>query len=145
MAKEKGYDGAKKITGIKRHIAVDSQGLPHGIHVTTANISDKAGAIELFSLPIYRFPELISTLFDGGYRGVPFEEKVASILSCTVQVVTRPKLHEFQVMPKRWVVERTFAWLEKYRRLSKNFERKISTSKQMVVFACLALLLKRIK
>lgn len=142
-AEEKGYDAGKKISGIKRHIAVDTNGLPHAIHVTTANISDKAGALEMLANSKAGLCCVVGLLFDGGYSGKPFADSVDKMLGAKVEVVKRNELHEFVVLPKRWVVERTFAWLEKCRRLWKNCERKLHTSLQMVVFAFVALLLKR--
>ena len=83
-------------------------------------------------------------LVDGGYTGRPFAEAVQRLLGATVEVVRRDELHSFVVLPKRWVVERSFAWLEKCRRLWKNCERKLNTSLQMVVLAFAALLLNRL-
>ena len=74
-----------------------------------------------------------SSLVDDGYTGDPFAEAVKELLGATVEVVKRSELHKFAVIPKRWVVERSFAWLEKCRRLWKNCERKISTSLAMMV------------
>lgn len=142
-AKEKGYDGGKKISGIKRHIAVDTQGLPHCIHITTANITDRNGALEAFSLCESSLSEVKNVLVDGGYTGETFAGEVKKLLGCTVEVAKRSELHTFKVIPKRWVVERSFAWLEKCRRLWKNCERKINTSLNMVVLALSSLILKR--
>lgn len=82
-------------------------------------------------------------LVDAGYIGEPFAQGIHQTLGATVEVVKRSELHRFKVIPKRWVVERSFAWLEKCHRLWKNCERKLSTSVQMVVLAFVALLLKR--
>ena len=82
-------------------------------------------------------------LCDGGYSGENFANAAKSLLEAEVEVVKRSELHKFVVIPKRWVVERTFAWLEKYRRLWKNCERKLHTSVQMTVLAFISLLLKR--
>ena len=142
-AEEKGYDGGKLVSGIKRHIGVDTNGLPHVIHVTTANISDKAGALDAFRLYKGNLTNVQNVLVDGGYIGEPFATAVYETLGATVEVAKRSELHKFAVIPKRWVVERSFAWLEKCRRLWKNCERKINTSLQMAVLAFLALLLKR--
>ena len=76
-----------------------------------------------------------NVLVDGGYTGKPFAAGVRSLLGAAVEVVKRNELHTFVVLPKRWVVERSFAWLEKCRRLWKNCERKLNTSLQMVVLA----------
>jgi transposase len=88
--------------------------------------------------------DVLSFLVDGGYTGKTFAEQIKALLGATVQVAKRSELHLFKVIPKRWVVERSFAWLEKCRRLWKNCERKLNTSLQMTVLAFLALLLKRL-
>ncbi|MEB9337614.1 transposase, partial [Bacillus sp. GeD10] len=82
-------------------------------------------------------------LTDGGYTGAKFQQEIQKLLNAEVQVAKRSESHQFQVIPKRWIVERSFAWLEKYRRLFKNVERKLETSKQMVVLGFLAILIKR--
>lgn len=142
-AEQKGFDGGKLVSGIKRHIGVDTNGLPHMIHVTTANITDRVGALEGFALYKSNLINVINVLVDGGYTGEPFATGVKNILGATVEVVKRSELHTFAVIPKRWVVERSFGWLEKCRRLWKNCERKLNTSLNMVVLAFLVLMLKR--
>ena len=142
-AEQKGFDGGKLVSGIKRHIGVDTNGLPHMIHVTTANITDRAGALEGFALYKSNLINVVSVLVDGGYTGEPFATGVKDILGATVEVAKRSELHTFAVIPKRWVVERSFAWLEKCRRLWKNCERKLNTSLNMAVLAFLVLMLKR--
>ena len=142
-AAEKGYDAGKKISGIKRHIAVDTQGLPHAIHITTANITDREGAIVMFNDSKARLLSVENILVDGGYTGENFALQVKNVIGASVEVVKRKELHRFAVIPKRWIVERSFAWLEKSRRLWKNCERKLETSLQMVVCAFLAQFLKR--
>ena len=142
-AGNKGYDAGKKVSGIKRHIAVDTQGLPHAIHITTANISDRDGAIIMIKNSKESSTKVQNILVDGGYRGDRFAKQIKELIGATVEVAKRNELHKFSVIPKRWVVERSFAWLEKNRRLWKNCERKINTSLQMVTIAFLGLLLKR--
>lgn len=142
-AQEKGYDAGKKVSGIKRHIAVDTQGLPHAIAVTTANVTDRAGALAMFDRHKSSLSEVVNVLADGGYTGAPFAEGVMQRLGASVEIAKRNALHTFAVMPKRWVVERSFAWLEKCRRLWKNCERKLNTSLQFVALAFLALMLRR--
>ena len=143
-AGHKGYDAGKKVSGIKRHIAVDTQGLPHGIHVTTADVTDRAGALAMFDRRRDDLSLVRNVLVDGGYTGKPFATAVQGLLGASVEVVKRSELHTFVVLPKRWVVERSFAWLEKCRRLWKNCERKLNTSLQMVVLAFTVLILKRL-
>jgi transposase len=142
-AEQKGYDAGKKVSGIKRHIAVDTQGLPHAIAITTANVTDRAGALAAFDRCAWNLRRVKSVLVDGAYTGEPFAQGVREKLKATVQVVKRDQLHTFVVIPKRWVVERSFAWLEKCRRLWKNCERKLNTSLQFVHLAFLVLLLRR--
>ena len=142
-AEKKGYDAGKKVSGVKRHIAVDTQGLPHAIHVTTADISDRQGALEMIEGSTEDLEDVVNYLVDGGYRGENFADEVDYITGARVEVVKRNELHTFKVLPKRWVVERSFGWLEKCRRLWKNGERKINTSLQMVVLRFVGLLLKR--
>jgi len=142
-AEKKGYDAGKKVSGIKRHIAVDTNGLPHAIYITTANITDRNGSLESFSVHKENLSEVKNVLADGGYSGEKFADAVQELLGCRVEIAKRNELHKFVVIPKRWVVERSFAWLEKCRRLWKNCERKLNSSLQMVVLAFAVLLLKR--
>jgi transposase len=143
-AGQKGYDAGKKVSGIKRHIAVDTQGLPHAIAVTTAEVTDRKGALQAMERCKTHLGCVQSVLADSGYIGQPFAQAVDHLLGATVQIAKRNELHTFAVIPKRWIVERSFAWLEKCRRLWKNCERKLNTSLQFIHFAFLALLLKRL-
>ena len=141
----KGYDAGKKVSGIKRHIAVDTQGLPHAVQVTTAEVTDRKGALQAIGRCKAGLGRAQSVLTDSGYTGEPFAQGVREALGehVTVQVARRSELHKFAVIPKRWVVERSFAWLEKRRRLWKNCERHLNTSLQFVHLAFLALILTR--
>jgi transposase len=144
-AGSKGYDAGKKVSGIKRHIAVDTQGLPHAIAVTTAEVTDRKGALQAMRRCKGSLDEVQSVLADSGYVGQPFAQGVRETLgeAVTVQIAKRSELHKFAVIPKRWVVERSFAWLEKNRRLWKNCERWLNTSLQFIHLAFLAMLLRR--
>jgi len=142
-AKHKGYDAGKRVSGIKRHIAVDTEGLPHAIAVTTADVTDRKGALEALARHTKSLSKVVNVLADGGYTGRPFAEGISNILGASVQIAKRSELHQFAVMPQRWVVERSFAWLEKCHRLWKNCERHLNTSLQFVNLAFLALLLRR--
>lgn len=143
-AREKGYDAGKKVAGIKRHIAVDTNGLPHAIEVTTANVTDRDGAILLAKNAKANLSDVLKLLVDGGYSGKKFADAIKKIIGAEVEVVKRNELHTFKVIPKRWVVERSFAWLEKCRRLWKNCERKLETSRQMIILAFISLLMRRV-
>jgi transposase len=145
-AESKGYDAGKKVSGIKRHIAVDTQGLPHAIELTTADVTDRKGALQALTRCKSNLGRVQSLLCDSGYVGQPFSQGVQEILGehVTVQIAKRSELHTFKVMPKRWIVERSFAWLDKNRRLWKNCERLLNTSLQFVHLAFVVLLLKRL-
>ena len=131
------------MSGIKRHVAVDSQGLPHAIHVTTADATGRAGALAMVGQRLEDLSRVRNVMADGGYSGKPFAGEVRNLLGASVEVVKRNELHTFVVLPKRWVVERSFVWLEKCRRFWKNCEGKLNTSLQMVVLAFAVLILRR--
>lgn len=142
-AEEKGYDAGKKVSGIKLHVVVDTLGLPHAIHVTCANVTDRQGAIDMIKEWRDDISCVLKFLVDGGYSGPKFADAIKEVHGATVEVVKRNELHTFKVLPKRWIVERTFSWLEKFRRLWKNCERKLNTSLHMTTLAFISLLLKR--
>lgn len=129
----------------QRHIAVDTQGFPHAVAVTTAEVADRKGALLALRCCKRGLGRVQSVLYDGGYTGEPFAQGVRETLGeeVTVQIAKRCELHKFAVIPKRWVVERSFAWLDKNRRLWKNCELLLNTSLQFVHLAFLALLLRR--
>jgi transposase len=142
-AREKGYDAGKKVSGIKRHIAVDTQGLPHAIAVTTADVTDREGALKMIELNLDALSCVETFMVDGGYSGEPFAQAVKALCGADVEVAKRNELHTFAVLPKRWVVERTFGWLDKQRRLWKNCERSLHNSCQMLVMALIGIIMKR--
>lgn len=132
------------MSGIKRHIIVDTQGFPHAWAVTTANITDRAGALNALGTHHNSLSEMTNLLADGGYTGEPFTKGVKELTGSSVEIVKRSKLHNFAVMPKRWIVERSLAWLKKCRRLWKNCERKLNASLQLMVIAFLRIIIKNI-
>jgi transposase len=117
--------------------------LPHAILVTTANVGDREGAIKMITLNLENLSEVEKLLVDGGYSGTPFAEAIRELCGAEVEVAIREEAHEFAVIAKRWVVERTFGWLDKARRLWKNCERKLHNSLQMVIFALISVLIRR--
>jgi len=129
---------------VKLHIAVDVLGLSYAALVTTANISDIAGSIEMFSQPsFYTFTSVKTALCDGTYEGKNFADAMKELINADVKIAKRSELHTFAVIPKRWIVERSFAWLDKCRRLWKNCERKMDNTLNVVKLAFVGLLLKR--
>ena len=95
---------------MKIHIGVDVLGLPYASMVTTANVTDRNGAIEMFSQPGFSLATFKALLCDGGYTGEYFAERIRELTGAEVQIAKRSELHTFAVLPKRWVVERTFGW-----------------------------------
>jgi transposase len=119
-ARNKGYDAGKKVSGIKRHIVVDTQGLPHAIVVTTANITDRQGALMAIDQHAANLSAVTALLVDGGYAGQPFAESVRTLIGAEVQVAKRHELHA-PTLGRRTIVrlagEMPMA-LEKYRALA---------------------------
>ena len=137
------YDAGKKVSGIKRHLIVDTQGLLHGIAITPANVTDRAGALQAIERYQASLHACQGFVVDGGYTGESFANQVKQRLpQAHVHVIKRVSPHAFAVLPQRWIVERTFAWFEKCRRLWKNCERLLNTSLQFTVLSHLALLLR---
>jgi transposase len=114
------------------------------MYVTTADVTDRNGAIDMLVKDNDNLSQVQNILVDAGYVGEKFANSVSEILGCTVEVVKRSEMHVFKVIPKRWVVERSFSWLDKCRRLWKNCERYLHTSLQMMVLAFAVLLVKRL-
>lgn len=133
----------KKISGIKIHLGVDILGLPNSLHVTTANVTDRDGALEMLKTYAPNLSKILKVLCDGGYTGEPFANAVRVLLNAVVEVAKRNELHKFAVIPKRWIVERSFSWLDNCRRLWKNCERKLHTTHQMTTLSFISVLLKR--
>jgi putative transposase len=146
---ERGYDGGKKITGRKRHIAVDTLGLLLAVVVTSAAIDDAAAAPQVLTqLDRRHFPRLEVVWADSKYHNYQLYEWLDSHprrLPWRLEIVRRPQdAKGFVLLPKRWVVERSFAWLGRTRRLSKDYERRNDSSECMIRMSSIHLLLKRI-
>jgi putative transposase len=141
----RGYDKAKNVNGRKRHILVDTLGLLLVVVVTAACVQERDGA----KLLLYRLTGACKKLrriwVDGGYRGPSLFDWVAQHCRFCLQVVLRSDDQTgFVVLPRRWVVERTFAWLNHQRRLSKDYERLTSTSEAMIYIAMIRLMIRRL-
>ena len=140
----RGFDGGKLVKGRKRHIAVDTQGLLLAVWVSPADVGDRDGARETLSFCHGTYPRLTRVWADGGYGG-PLVEEVASRYGLTLQIVEKPRGQKgFSVLPRRWVVERTFAWLGKCRRLSKDYEALPASSEAMIRLAMTHIMLRRL-
>ncbi len=140
----RGYDTGKKINGTKRHLLVDTMGLLLAVLVTTASVQDRDGARLLLSHLGGAYKKLRLIWVDGGYRG-QVQEWVAAHCHFRLQVVLRSDAKKgFVLLPRRWVVERTFAWLNHHRRLNKDYERLPSTCETFVYIAMTRLMLRRL-
>lgn len=141
----RGFDAGKRIKGRKRHIVTDTNGLLLAVQVHEANIQDPHGAVPLLRDLRRRFPELGYILADRIYRGAQLQNAVADCGPWTIEIVERPAgVKGFQLLPRRWVVERSFAWLGRSRRLAKDFEATIASSTAWVQLANLRLLSRRL-
>jgi putative transposase len=140
----RGYDAGKKITGRKRHIAVDTLGLICAVVVHAASWQDQDGA-HLVAQALRDFPRLKVIFGDSAYGRGGFPQWVAATFGWIVQTVLRPvQAAGFVVLPKRWIVERTFAWLARYRRHSRDYEHRTETSETMIYTAMIALMSRRL-
>ena len=141
----RGYDGGKQIKGRKRHLAVDTEGLILKVVVTPANVGEREGAKQLLEGFKACFPRLWRLWVDGGYNGQPFAEWVLDKLGCHVEITHPPAgVKGFVVVPFRWMVERTFAWLGKFRRLSKDYEALPQSSEAYIYAAMIHLMARRL-
>jgi len=143
-ATTRGYDAGKKIVGRKRHIVVDTDGRLLAVNLTTADISDSAAAQPILDAIRKRWPWIKHLFADGAYDRRTLLDK-AVFLDFVVEIVRRSDTAKgFEVIPKRWVVERSIGWLTRYRRLVRDYEERIDVSEAMIFMAMGNLLLRRI-
>ena len=140
----RGYDAGKKINGRKRHLLTDTLGLPLRLVVHSASVQDRDGLRLVCARIRKRFPWLEYLFADAGYQG-----EVAACAAARerlrIEIVKRPREADgFHLLPRRWVIERTFAWLGRNRRLAKDFERLIDTTTAMAALAIIQLLMRRL-
>ena len=144
MDSYRGIDGNKKVKGRKEHIVVDTLGIPMAVAVHEANLHDSKGAPKVIEKLEHKFPRHRKILADGGYQGT-LGDWEARKFGWVVEVVLRPDEcpSKFQVLPKRWIVERTFSWLENFRRLTIDYEYLAETAEAMVQLACVQIILNK--
>jgi transposase len=141
----RGYDAGKKIKGRKRHLLTDTLGLPVAAVVHPADLQDRDGAPLVLAAARYLYPWLRHVFADGAYNGAKLEAALRKIGRWTVEVVKRCDAAQgFVVLPRRWVVERTFAWLNRNRRLAKDFEASIQSALAWLFLASVKLLMRRL-
>lgn len=141
----RGVDAGKRVKGRKRHIVTDANGLLLAVQVHPADIQDCHGAVPLLKALRRRFPRLRHIFADRGYRGDQLLKGLADTGEWTIEIVKRPDgVKGFVLLPRRWVVERTFAWLGRCRRLSKDFEATIASATAWIMPAHIRLLTRRL-
>jgi transposase len=141
----RGFDPGKRVHGRKRHIVTDTNGLLLAVNVHPANVQDVHGAVPLLEALRSRFPKLQHVFADRVYRGAQLTNAIAHCGPWAIEIVKRPDgVKGFQLLPRRWVVERTFAWFGRCRRLTKDFEGSAATEVAWLLVAHLRLLTRRL-
>jgi len=142
-----GYDAGKKIRGRKRHLLVDTLGLLLAVRVTGADVQDRDAARRLLAGAVLLLGRLQLLWADGGYAGalVAWVKALRPWGQLRLEIVSRPPHAQgFHLLPKRWIVERTFGWLMRHRRLVRDYERRTTHSEAMIQIAMIALMLRRL-
>ena len=141
----RGFDAGKKIKGRKRHIVTDTQGHLVGLQVHPADIQDRDGAVAVLASIRRLYPWLRHIFADGGYAGDKLKVALAELGRWTLQIIKRCDTAKgFELLPRRWVVERTFAWLGRCRRLAKDFEATIKSAVAWTFVSHIRLLTRRL-
>jgi transposase len=139
-----GYDAGKKVKGRKRHIITDTCGFLLFILVHAADIQDRDGAVDVLAAIRHRLPWLRHVFADGGYAGGKLRDALAGMGNWNIKIIKRSDTAKgFEVLPRRWVVERTFAWLGRCRRLAKDWETSIASSTAWALLASIRMLARR--
>lgn len=140
-----GYDAHKRVKGRKRNLLVDTLGLPLAVYVAPASMQDREGARRLLSGLSPALPRLKRIWADGAYGGEDLAMWCERQGGWELEVVHKDRnARGFEVLPKRWIVERTFGWLLRNRRLAKDYERRVQTSETLIQVAMIRLMLKRL-
>jgi putative transposase len=141
----RGYDAGKKIAGRKRHIPVDTCGFLIGLLVHPADVQDRDGAPRPLASIRHTHPRLGHVFADGGYAGPKLADALAGLGKWTIEIVKRTDRAEgFTVLPRRWAVERSFAWFGRSRRPAKDFEATIASAAAWYLFASIRMLTRRL-
>ena len=141
----RGFDAGKKIKGRKRHIVTDTEGNLVGLLVHSADIQDRDGAVDVLASIRSLYPWLRHVFADGGYAGDKLREALAQMGKWTIEIIKRSDVAKgFELLPRRWVVERTFAWLGRCRRLAKDFEATIESAVAWIFIAHIRRLTRRL-
>jgi len=141
-SESQGFDAGKRIKGIKRHLIVDTLGMVLAVVIQGASVQDRNGAMEVIDKLFETWNGIIKIFADYGYRGT-LVEKVKTKFKAVFEVIKRTESHTFKILPKRWIVERTFAWIDTNRRNSKNYERLNNTAVAMIHLSAIRIMLNR--
>ncbi len=140
-----GFDGAKSTNGVKYHLLVDTLGFILIIMVTAANVPERKGLARLLASSRHQLPSLHHLWLDKGYRGKVFIARMLLCFGLVLEIVSAPKgIKGFVLQHRRWVVERTFAWLGNYRRLARNYEQLNSSAETFIYMASCDWMMKRL-
>jgi putative transposase len=140
-----GYDAGKKTKGRKRHMLTDTIGLMLVLVIQSAGIQDRDGAPEVLRFARFRFPWLRHVFADGGYAGQKLRDILKGCGDWTIEIIRRSDTAEgFEILPRRWVVERTFAWLGRSRRLARDWEKTTESSAAWVYISSIKLMARRL-
>jgi putative transposase len=140
---EVGFDAGKNVKGRKRHIVTDTEGNMIGLCVHSAGLPDRTGGKKVIDAMVGKYPRLQKILADGAYLGT-IQNHCLIRLHAMMEVVKRPDVKKFVVIPKRWVVERSFAWLNCARRLAKDFEKTVRSAQTWILLANIRRMLKKV-
>ena len=141
-SEDRGFDAGKKVKGIKRYIIADTLGLILAVVIQSASVQDRDGAVCVVEKLTESWKKIIKIFADGGYAG----KLIATIkekFKIELEIIKRNEMHTFKILPKRWIVERTFSWIDTNRRNSKNYERLNQTSITMVHLSAIRIMLNR--
>ena len=141
-SEDKGFDAGKKIKGIKRHIIVDTLGLILAVVIQSASVQDRNGGLDVVQKLVESWKKVLKIFADGGYSGT-LVDKIKQRFKIIFEIIKRDELYKFKVLPKRWIVERTFAWIDTNRRTSKHYERLNETGVAMVHLSAIRIMLNR--
>jgi putative transposase len=141
-SESKGFDAGKKIKGIKRHIITDTLGLVLAVVIQSAAVQDRDGAKEVINKLTGKWKRIVRIFADGGYRG-KLIGWVKEHFKIDLEIIRRNELHLFKILTKRWIVERTFSWIDTNRRNSKFYERLDNTGVAMVHLSSIRIMLNR--
>ncbi len=141
-SQDRGFDAGKRIKGVKRHIIVDRLGLILAVVIQSASVQDRNGGIDVIEKLIESWKKVIKIFADSAYSGTLIE-KIKHRFQINVEIIKRSEEHTFKVLPKRWIVERTFAWLDTNTRTSKHYERLNDTGCAIVHLAAIRIMMNR--